>query len=229
MLFPINPSFSYLILIARSTETCFIGGHFRVGAPTSFRTHLMLCCNRGMSGWRYGTHLTLLHFSCLERWEQERFSKFGLWIKSKIRRREGEWILPRPGGHKLSAKQHPATVGERLGSMDLFEVLVHVMVNLVLLELNRSGLICMEVGWGGGRAAELLVTPTSVCVCGRESWPSVVGYYKCLTSPFSPFALSAHPETLFQWGPIVSRALYVQENTFSVLAEGQWSNRFSQC
>lgn len=129
---------------------------------------------------------------------------FQVWIMDQSQNQaEGRRVNPTPArwGISWGEKQHPATVGERLGSMDLFEVLVHDMMNLVLLELNRSGLICMEVGWGGGRAAELLVTPTSVCVCVWESWPSVVGYYKCLTSPFSPIALSAHPETLFQWGP----------------------------
>lgn len=49
-------------------------------------------------------------------------------------------------GISWSEKQHPATAGESLGRMNLFEVLVHVMVNLVLLKLNRSGLICMGVG-----------------------------------------------------------------------------------
>ncbi len=101
-LFPCNPSFSSFIPMARSFlivpsalalnhRNLFYWWPFSRGSTDfSFRTHLMLCCNRGMSGWRYGTHLTLLHVSCLERWERERFSKFGLWIKVKIRRREGE-------------------------------------------------------------------------------------------------------------------------------------------
>lgn len=100
---------------------------------------------------------------------------FQVWIMDQSQNHaEGRRVNPTPArwGISWGEKQHPATVGERLGSMDLFEVLVHVMVNLVLLELNCNGLICLEVGWGGGKEAELLVTPTSVCVrelaiCGR--------------------------------------------------------------
>lgn len=57
---------------------------------------------------------------------------------------KSEWGKENPTltrwGISWSEKQHPATAGEH------FEVLVHVMVNLVLLKLNRSGLIWMGVG-----------------------------------------------------------------------------------
>lgn len=188
----------------------------------------MLRCNRGYvwMALRHTSDITALFLTGT----LGTGALFRVWIMDQSQNQaEGGRENPSPArwGISWGEKQHPATAGERLGSMDLFEVLVHVMVNLVLLKLNRSRLICMEVGVRGLGEWQSYWWPPQVWVC--ENWPSVVGYYKCLTSPFSPVALLAHPESLFLWGPSRSGPLHTiqQENTFLSWIKRHWGFRFS--
>lgn len=101
--------------------------------------------------------------------------------------------------------------------MDLFEVLVHVMVNLVLLKLNRSGLICMEVGvrrWGERQ---------SYCVRVGHLWQDITS----VSLHLSPLLPSRPTQSLCFYEVLVSRGLHIGHNKKILFCPGSKDSRVS--